>query len=132
MTYLLDTNIWIWLVESPEKLSARVGAITSDIENVPFGLSAISPWEVAKKVSLGKLALSLPVRDWMARAIRPPFIEIIPLSPEIALDANQLPAPFHNDPADQIIVATAARLHNLRLLTKDTPVLKYPHVQAIW
>ena len=67
----------------------------------------------------------------MAKAARQPFIEIIPLSLEITLESNQLPGAFHNDPADQIIVATA-RMRNLTLLTKDEPILKYSHVKAIW
>ena len=131
MTYLLDTSIWIWLVESPAKLSVKVADITSKIENAPFGLSTISIWEVAKKVSLGKLTISLPIREWMAKAAREPFIQPIPLSLEIALESNQLPGVFHNDPADQIIVATA-RILNLTVLAKDDLILKYGHVKSMW
>lgn len=131
MTYLLDTSTWLWLVESPGKLSSKVADITSKIEHAPFGLSVMSVWEVAKKVSLGKLTVSLAIRDWMAKALREPFVEVVPLSVEIVLDGNQLPGVFHNDPADQLIVATARTL-NLTLLTKDDSILKYPHVLAIW
>lgn len=130
MTYLLDTSTWIWLVESPAKLSVNVADITSKIENAPFGLSTISIWEVAKKVSLGKLTISLSIREWMAKAVREPFIQPIPLSLEIALESNQLPGVFHNDPADQIIVATA-RILNLTVLAKDDLILKYGHVKSM-
>jgi PIN domain nuclease of toxin-antitoxin system len=131
MTYLLDTSTWIWLVESPSKLSTKVANITSKIDNAPFGLSTISIWEVAKKVSLGKLAISSPLQYWMSKAVREPFIQPIPLSVEIALESNQLPGIFHNDPADQIIVATA-RIMNLTILAKDDLILKYSHAKSVW
>ena len=41
------------------------------------------------------------------------------------------PPPFHADPADRIIVATA-RIHGLTVLTADTRILAYPHVRAAW
>ena len=37
-------------------------------DNYPFYTSAISVWEVAKKVSIGKLTLSIPIRDWLVQA----------------------------------------------------------------
>lgn len=68
MTYLLDTNTWLWLVESPVNLSTKAVDIVSKVENAPLGLSVISAWEVAKKVSRGKLSLLFPLRDWMSQA----------------------------------------------------------------
>ena len=53
MTWALDTHAWVWLVEAPERLPARVRSIVAEPANYPLGLSAISPWEVAKKVSPG-------------------------------------------------------------------------------
>jgi len=39
-----------------------------------------------------------------------------------------LPASFHRDPADQIIVATA-RLYDCPIVTLDEKILAYPYVQ---
>ena len=102
-----------------------------EADNLPFGLAAISPWEVAKKESKGLLHLSMPVRQWVAHATQAPFIELLPLSVDIALESAHLPAPFHKDPADQMIVATA-RLHSLVLITADQRLRSYPHVQTKW
>jgi PIN domain nuclease of toxin-antitoxin system len=129
--YLLDTGVWLWLIESPEKLSDRVRTIVNDIGNAPFALSAISPWEVAKKNALGKLTLAMPIRAWLDRALRPPFMELVPLTPSIVVESTILPGTFHHDPADQIIVATA-RVENLTLLTKDRLILNYLHVRSLW
>ena len=130
MKYLLDTNIWIWMVENPDQISPKLHPVIHDSDNYPFRLSAISAWEVAKKISIGKLSLSVPVRDWLTKATRKPFIDIMPLDVDIALESTQLPGIFHKDPADQIIVASA-RLYNLTLITSDQRIRDYPHVKTL-
>jgi len=129
--YILDTNIWLLAMDSMEALPPQVSKVLSTAANVPVGLSAISPWEVFKKESIGKLHFTRPVRQWVNIATRPEFIELIPLTPEISYESCQLPGPFHRDPANQIVVATA-RVHGLTLITKDKSVLDYLHVQTLW
>ncbi len=131
MKYLLDTHAWIWALEAPEKLPDPIRALLLEPDHLPFGLAAISPWEVAKKESKGLLQLSMPVRQWVAHATQAPFIELLPLSVDIALESAHLPTPFHKDPADQMIVATA-RLHSLVLISADQRLRTYPHVQTKW
>ena len=46
-------------------------------------------------------------------------------------EAYSLPDPFHRDPADRILVATA-RVVPCPLLTADRKILDYPHVETIW
>ncbi len=117
------------MLEKTGQISSKIDRIIRLPGNYPFGLSAISVWEVAKKVSLGKMSLSIPIRDWLAQATRKPFIELIPLDIEIALESTVLPGTFHKDPADQIIVASA-RVNNLTLLTTDKQIIKYPNVKT--
>ena len=131
MKYLLDTHAWIWALEAPEKLPNPIRAMLLESDNLPFGLAAISPWEVAKKESKGLLHLSMPVRQWVERATQAPFIELLPLSVDIALESAHLPGSFHKDPADQMIVATA-RMHSLVLISADQRLRAYPHVQTKW
>ncbi len=103
----------------------------SDPAKAPFGFCSISPWEVAKKHSLGKLVLGLPVNDWMTVATTSQGLELVPLTPEIALASANLPNGFKSDPADEIIVATA-RFHNLTLITSDKRIRKYRQVKTLW
>ncbi len=131
MKYLLDTSVWIWSLDAPEKLPAQVKKILHDEANLPFGLSAISPWEIIKKESKGLLHLSIPIGQWVKSATRNPFIEVLPLSIDISLESSHLPGEFHRDPADQIITATA-RVHNLTLISSDGRILEYDHVRALW
>jgi PIN domain nuclease of toxin-antitoxin system len=129
--YLLDTNAWIWAMDNPDGLPAKVRSELFRPANLPVGLSVISVWEVSKKESLGKLKLSAPVRHWFASAIRDPFVQLQPITIDIAHESNHLPGDFHRDPADQIIVATA-RLHNLTLITADERIQSYRHVRSMW
>jgi PIN domain nuclease of toxin-antitoxin system len=131
LSYLLDTHTWLWLVEASDRLPPRARSILQDVANAPLGISAISPWEIAKKSSLAKLSLSLPCREWILQSSRNPGVRLLPLSPEIAYEAIHLPGEFHRDPADQIIVATA-RLQNLTVITCDRRILAYAHVRTVW
>jgi PIN domain nuclease of toxin-antitoxin system len=91
------------------------------------GVSAISCWEIAKLVEHDRLALPLPVEEWLTTALSYPGIELVPITPRIAVESTQLPGDFHNDPSDQLIVATA-RVLNCVLLTADHKIRRYTHV----
>ncbi|MEO6035728.1 MAG: type II toxin-antitoxin system VapC family toxin [Verrucomicrobiota bacterium] len=128
MKYLLDTSTWIWVNSDTTKLSRRVAEILKDPHGV-FGLSDISLWEVAKKVEKGKLNLDRPVLDWIRNAL-PDSVQVLPISPEIAVASTQLKN-FHSDPADQLIVATA-QSHGLTLLASDRLIRQGDWVKTVW
>ena len=131
MKYLLDTHVWIWLFEGSSELPTKTTQLLKDSANAPLGVSAISPWEVAKKYSIGKIRLSMPLREWIINSTVNPGIRIYPLTPEISVESNSLPGTFHNDPADQMIVATA-RVFDLTIITCDRNILSYPYVRSFW
>jgi len=128
-THLLDTNAWIRLILAPEQLSERARALLTRPDITPLALSAISVFELTLKVRKGKIDLRLPSDQWLDLALNPNLITVIPIDAEIARAANSLPAPFHQDPADRLIVATA-RLRNLTLITGDEKILQYAHLQS--
>lgn len=130
MTLLLDTHVWIWWHVRPAALSERVRAAIGRGRNELL-LSAISVWELAKLIERGRLGLSCDPEVWITQALEMPGLRLVPLSPAIAYRSTVLPRPFHDDPADQIIVATA-REENATLLTKDDRLLSYPHVRSLW
>ena len=78
-----------------------------------------------------RIELNVSVKRWFSAAINDTGLQVINLSPDIAVESCRLPGNFHKDPADRIIVATA-RVHNLILLTKDQKILNYPHIRPIW
>ena len=81
-------------------------------------ISAISLWEVRVLYARKRLDLPLPFPDWLARAADDRVISVMPLSVEVVLALDALPASFHGDPADRLIVATA-RAHAMPLATHD-------------
>ena len=127
---LLDTHIWVWLVSNTQHLRPRHRELLLLHEANGLGVSIISCWEVAKLVEKGRLALQEPVGEWIAAALDRPHITLLPLTPEIAVDATQLPTGFHSDPADQLIVATS-RILSIPLFTADAKILAYPHVSLL-
>ena len=130
--YLLDTHAWIWWQMKPEALSpAAHAAIAGPHQPGMLLLSAISPWEFCKLLEKGRLGISCDPETWMAAALDMPGLQIAALTPRIAYRSTVLPPPFHSDPADQIIVATA-REENAVLITKDSYIQQYDLVRTLW
>ena len=132
MKYVLDTHTWIWWHMNPQKLSLKVKRIIGNTNKYDeILLSAISPWEFCKLIEKKKIGISCDPEDWINRALDMPKFRLVPLSPVLAYRSTALPQPFHNDPADQIIVATA-REENAIILTTDERILKYKYVRSLW
>lgn len=132
MRYLLDTHAWVWWHMRPKKLSGRVRSlIRSPSRYQELLLSAVSPWEFAKLLEKGRLGISCDPEAWIREALEMPRLRLVPLSPVVAYRSTVLPPPFHDDPADQIIVATA-REENATVLTSDERIRSYPHCRSLW
>jgi len=132
MRYLLDTHAWIWWQMRPGSLSDLVRQRIGDPDGYDeMLLSAISPWEFCKLVEKGRLGVACHPEDWIRAALEMPKLRLVPLTPAITYRSTTLPQPFHGDPADQIIVATA-RLENAVVLSKDEQILAYEHVSSLW
>ena len=132
MKVLLDTHAWIWWCMNPAKLSKRVLALLSAPARVEeLLLSAISPWEFATLVEKRRLGISCAPGEWIRQALELPRLRLVPLEPMIACASTTLPAPFHDDPADQIIVATA-RAEDAVLITADERIRAYRHCRTFW
>ena len=132
MKYLLDTHVWIWWHMHPQKLSARVhGLIVTSARYDELLLSAISLWEFAKLLEKKRLAISCDPEEWFREALDMPKLRLVPISPAVAYRSTILPAPFHDDPGDQMIVATA-REENATVVTADEKIQTYPHCRSIW
>jgi PIN domain nuclease of toxin-antitoxin system len=129
---VLDTHAWVWWIASPERLSPKAQAILEqEMEREEVFVSSISAWEVALLVRKGRLELTMPVEDWIARSEVLPFLRFVPVDNRIALRSNHLPGELHDDPADRIILATALTL-GAPLVSKDGKIQGYPHVETIW
>ena len=129
---VLDTHAWLWWLHDPSQLSPLAReTIATEVQTGAARVSAISVWEIAIKVELGKLSLPLDLELWFDQARKYPGIHIEPMQPTDAITSARLPGSFHKDPADRLIIAYALRL-DAPIVTKDRKIRNYPHVQTIW
>lgn len=59
MKLLLDTHSFLWFIGGDERLSPTARTLIEDVTNDVF-LSVASLWEMAIKISLGRLQLAQP------------------------------------------------------------------------
>ena len=126
-TLLLDTHVWLWLALGQQGTLApqAVRAIDAAAERRALAVSIISIWEIALLEARQRIALPLPVGEWIARALEPAPIRLLALDrPAAVIDSCCLPGNFHADPADRLLVATA-RAENAILATRDRKILDY-------
>lgn len=132
MPTLLDTHAWVWWATEDRRLSARARRrIAAAAANSELWLSLISVWELAKKVEKRQLVLDRPLELWLDAALARPGLGTWEITRPVLIESCSLPQPFHGDPADQMIVATA-RLNGATLVTKDERMRRYAHVQSMW
>ena len=131
MKALLDTHILIrWLNDRSQLSSRQSEAIGAADDDSPLLVSDISLWEVATLHSLGRIRLSIPLREWLEKAVAPPLVRRLGISPAIAAEMAALPDWFHRDPADRILVATARTL-GATLLTQDRRIVDSALVETV-
>lgn len=131
MSVLLDTHIWVWWLTSGSPLShAEREALDAKARRRELFLAAISLWEAQVLHAKQRLELPLPFAEWLARAADDRMISVLPLSIDVVLAVDALPASFHGDPADRLIVATA-RTHAMPIATHDAAIRR-SRVVTLW
>jgi len=129
---VLDTHVWVWWLSDPQNLPTRARRTVAEAAgDRAIYISAISAWEIALLASRGRLTFTMDAQDWIAKSEALPFFHFVPVDNAIAVRSVRLPEPFHNDPADRIIVATAIMM-GVPVITSDTKIRKYPYVKSIW
>jgi len=130
MKYLLDTHIWIWWHNEPQKIPDSAFELIRTPGENELLLSTISLWEFCKLIEKSKIAISCNPLDWLNKAILMSSLRIVPISVNIAYRSTILSQPFHNDPADQIIVATALE-ESATVITSDRRIINYEKIPTL-
>jgi PIN domain nuclease of toxin-antitoxin system len=131
LSVVLDTHIWVWWLTPGSPLSrAERNALDAKAERRELFLPAISLWEIQVLHTKRRFELPLPFAEWLARAADDRVISVLPLSAEVVFALDTLPASFHGDPADRLIVATA-RAHAMSLATHDAAIRR-SRAAKIW
>lgn len=126
---IVDTHAWIWLATAPKKLGRRARGVLGRAQRI--GVPSIACLEVAMLVERGRLTLDRELTEWLHQALALPAVEVVAISPEIAVRASQLVSLLPGDPADRLIAATA-QLHAATLVTKDRRLRAAPGLTTIW
>jgi PIN domain nuclease of toxin-antitoxin system len=128
---LLDTHALIWLLLAPEKLSAkaREAILDARLAREQISCSQISLYEIANATRRRRVLLKTTIEDFIVAAEAK--IHFTPVTAEIAVCAGEIPEPFHGDPMDRIITATAL-LGDYTLLTNDNRIRKSGLCRVIW
>ena len=114
--------------QCPTRLGARAAVELRNLNNQPLP-SAGTLWEMSIKVGLGKLTLSLPYRQWMAKAIADVGLAILPITVDYADVQATLPH-HHRDPFDRLLVAQAI-VEGIPVVSAD-PQLDAFGITRIW
>ena len=123
---LLDTHIWLWLVEGNAKINRSRGwrEIQKARERKGLWISVISIWELALLAYKKRITLSMDCAAWVREAMQAAGLELQLLTPDIAILSTELGDEFHADPADRFLVATALVL-DATLATADQRILDF-------
>jgi PIN domain nuclease of toxin-antitoxin system len=125
---LLDTHAFLWFLAGDPRLRAAPRRRIEAKTNEKY-LSIASVWEMAIKVSLGKLHLADPLADLVERGAGENGIALVGISKQHALGVAALPW-HHRDPFDRLLVAQAMH-EDMALLTADPAFAAYG-VRCVW
>ena len=103
MKLLLDTHIFIWWADQPEKLSPAALSALEDEANELL-LSVASVWEMQIKIQLGKLKLNLPLKELVNNQQETNDLTVLPVALAHVLTLDTLPF-HHKDPFDRLLIA---------------------------
>jgi PIN domain nuclease of toxin-antitoxin system len=121
---LLDTNAILYFGQGEPMREAAIAAIDeARAQNAAF-VSPVSAWEIGLLVQKRRLSLSLEPLSWFNAFLFRSGVRLTPLTPEAAVRSSFLPEPFHSDPVDRMLVATAREL-GIPLVTRDRQILAY-------
>jgi PIN domain nuclease of toxin-antitoxin system len=128
MRLLLDTHTLIWWLTEDSSLPASARRLIAS-RNHDVIVSAVSAWEIATKVRLGRLDTAADLaRDFSAYLALERF-ESLSISIEHGIRAGSLPG-AHKDPFDRMLVAQA-QIENLAIVSNDVALDGYG-VSRVW
>ena len=128
MNYLLDTHAFLWIVAEDGRLSRKAKRLFLDKSSTVF-LSVASIWEMAIKISLGKLALDEPLEAFVKNHVEGNDIKILEIQPRHIYPLEDLPF-HHRDPFDRLIIAQCMT-EGLSIIGNDPAFDGYP-VSRVW
>jgi PIN domain nuclease of toxin-antitoxin system len=128
LKFLLDTHTFLWFLNGDTNLSATARALIEDPQNERL-LSIASLWEMAIKISIGKLEQSSSFEDLINGPMRNNAIDLLPITPSHLDTLTTLPF-HHRDPFDRLII-TQSIVEQMPIIGRDSTFDIYP-VERRW
>lgn len=125
--FLLDTHTLIWHLEASPLLSKKALNYIANLETKPL-ISHISLWEIAIKMTIGKLQIPLSFKDLEQKLINDGF-HLLPISTAHIVEYSTLPL-HHRDPFDRLLIAQAI-CEKLPVFGDDSAFDAYP-IERNW
>ena len=127
MNLLLDTHAFLWFSEDSPNLSKNSKSLIENSENNCL-ISIASLWEMAIKISLGKLKIKIEFKNMVDEIVNHNFT-ILPITFEHTVELSSLYF-HHRDPFDRLLISQAI-IENLTLISADEVFDKY-EIKRIW
>jgi PIN domain nuclease of toxin-antitoxin system len=129
---LLDTCVLIFDALTPERLSKpATDALNKGEERDELACSSISLWEIALLIAKGRLKPGKDALVFIRAVLLARHIQVMEITPEIAVISAKAELFEHADPADRIIGATAL-FHKMTLITSDGYLAKVKGLSVVW
>ena len=128
MRLLLDTHVFLWFIEGSGRLSKSAKDHIED-QSHDLLLSVASLWEMAVKISLGKLGVPQPFAEFMQSHLALSSIGLFEISPQHTYAVADLPF-HHRDPFDRLLAAQCLS-EGLTFISSDGVFEEYG-VERVW
>lgn len=128
MNGLLDTHAFLWFILNDPRLSGAARAWIVDPSHALW-VSPASYWEMAIKISIGKLTIQEPLQTFLETQLAGNDFQVLPIEPRHAAALTSLPF-HHRDPFDRLLIAQA-RVEAMPLVSDDRAFDAYG-VHRIW
>ncbi|MCE5182089.1 MAG: type II toxin-antitoxin system VapC family toxin [Betaproteobacteria bacterium] len=128
MNLLLDSHVFLWLMNEPERVPDQVLAMCENGENELY-LSVASVWELQIKHALGKLTMRQPLKQILDEQQQSNGMEILSIKLPHLWQLTDLPR-VHGDPFDRLLIAQAV-VEDMHLISADRVFSSYP-VKLFW
>ncbi len=127
MAYLIDTHTLLWHFNGDNQMSISAMEILKDNKQKKY-TSIASVWEIAIKMSIGKLLLEFSFNEIEVK-LAGSNISLLDISVEHTRKIISLPL-YHRDPFDRMIIAQSIT-ENLTVISKDKNFSLYP-IKLLW
>jgi PIN domain nuclease of toxin-antitoxin system len=127
MKLLLDTHTFLWFIEDSPSLSTRAKTLLET--EVGLLISTGRLWKIAIKISIGKLTLTQPYKEFIPDQLARNAIDLLPIDVEHLALLSALPL-HHRDPFDRLLIAQAS-IEQLPIVSGDEQFDLYG-VKRLW